>query len=166
MGLLLPKTRAYGSIIAENHTAADLIPGYLERPAIAHFVNPSLFLTSIWIDTQLVNMTSFRPLVLTARLENQNEFPSSHIHFESPPNPLWVVAFCNAFEAISRSHASLFITSIHAKPIKLLSASERSHQANPIMDPHKKSDMDKLVTCLFLSPTRGDNPKRSTNGYH
>ncbi|HEV3118861.1 MAG TPA: glycosyltransferase [Gemmataceae bacterium] len=47
---------------------------------IGHCVFPYLFLTGSWIHAQLVNMRRFRPIVLTHRTENLDQFPLEPIY--------------------------------------------------------------------------------------
>jgi len=42
-----------------------------EKAPIAHFVSSYLFLTGSWIYTQLINLKSYNPFVLTSMLGNK-----------------------------------------------------------------------------------------------
>jgi colanic acid/amylovoran biosynthesis glycosyltransferase len=101
------------------------MPIDLERPAVAHFIHPYLFITGSWIYAQLVNMERFDPFVISRELENLDEFPFEDVHCYRPPisgyRP-WQIALRKVFETISRSHEKYCIDVIRAKQAKLLHA--------------------------------------------
>lgn len=54
-------------------------------PAIAHIVTPYLFQTGSWIYTQIKSVDAFRPIVLTTKTENLDQYPVAPIYLYRPP---------------------------------------------------------------------------------
>lgn len=46
----------------------------MDRPVVAHCVSPYLFETGSWLYSQLVHLSRYRPIVLTAHTENPDVF--------------------------------------------------------------------------------------------
>lgn len=62
-----------------------------DRPVAAHVVQTYYRLSENWIRTQVDNLRTYRPLVLTWRLENiEHEAPLHHAIFERPSLEQWV----------------------------------------------------------------------------
>jgi colanic acid/amylovoran biosynthesis glycosyltransferase len=58
----------------------DVSHAQADRPVVAHCVSPYLFLTGSWLHSQLIHLSRYRPIVLTARTEHPEVFPFEPIY--------------------------------------------------------------------------------------
>ncbi len=103
----------------------NIIAKTFERPAIAHLVRSYLLVTQNWIYTQLINMKSFKPFVLTKELENREAFPFEDIFYHRPPlsgHHFWQIASKKVIEALFHAHEKYCINVIRTKQTRLLHA--------------------------------------------
>ncbi len=94
-------------------------------PTVAHIVSSYLFQTGSWIYTQLTHMQSVRPVVLTYRLENLDQFPFAPIHLYRSPLPgaaRWRAYARRLYEAVGHDRERFFAQAVRAEGARLLHA--------------------------------------------
>ena len=98
---------------------------HTKKPVVAHFISSYLFQTGSWIYTQLVNLRTYRPFVLTSMLINEQQFPFDAVYCYQQPftgKRFWHVAARKAHEAITHARKHYYIEKIKAEGAKLLHA--------------------------------------------
>jgi colanic acid/amylovoran biosynthesis glycosyltransferase len=96
-----------------------------EKPTVAHFVSSYLFNTGSWIYSQLINLTRYYPVVLTSKLENQDQFPFESVYCYREPftgSSKWQIGTRKFYEAVTHAKERFYQNVIKSQNVQLLHA--------------------------------------------
>ena len=93
------------------------------KPTVGHFVDSYLFSTGSWVYHQLVNMSRYRPVVVTSKVENLDQFPLPDVYryrqrFEGPT--YLQVGLRKTYEALTRSRIRFYTEIVSRHEARLL----------------------------------------------
>lgn len=92
---------------------------------IGHLVRRYLFITGSWIYHQLINLRTYKPVVITSYLENLDQFPFDNIWYYQQPyagQGLFKAGLRNIYESITNQAEGFYVDAIRENEARLLHA--------------------------------------------
>lgn len=91
----------------------------MNKPAIAHSVNPFMFLTGSWLYNQIINLKEFDSIVLTTKTLNRDIFPFDRV-YTTESLPKWMQVAEKSYRKIFRTYLPHWAKSCRENDVKIL----------------------------------------------
>lgn len=98
----------------------------MDKPVVAHSVNPFMFLTGSWLYNQIINLKELDCIVLTTKTLNRDIFPFDRI-YTTESLPKWQQIAEKFYRKISRAYLPYWAKSCRENDVKLLHSHFGNH---------------------------------------
>ena len=91
----------------------------MNKPTVAHSVNPFMFLTGSWLYNQIINLKGFDSIVLTTRTLNKDIFPFDRV-YTTEILPKWRQIIEKGYRKIFKAYLPFWAQSCHENNAQIL----------------------------------------------